>query len=83
MRLPPIFAAIDTAEFDHARKLVDAVKGSGVGIKLGLEFFSKFGQQGVRVLSLAYYRFSWILNFTISRTQSPAQFDQSLNWNLM
>jgi orotidine-5'-phosphate decarboxylase len=52
MNLPPIFAAIDTAEFDHARMLVDAVKGSGVGIKLGLEFFNKFGPQGVRDLEL-------------------------------
>jgi len=52
MSLPPIFAAIDTADFDHARQLINAVKGSGVGIKLGLEFFNKFGPQGVKDLNL-------------------------------
>ena len=52
MTLPSIFAAIDTADFDRARELVDAVKGSGVGIKLGLEFFNKFGPEGVKALDL-------------------------------
>lgn len=42
-----IFCAIDTADLDHACSLASAVAPVTGGIKLGLEFFNKFGPQGI------------------------------------
>ena len=44
----PIFVAIDTPDRDHARDLARRIGGSAGGIKLGLEFFSANGPEGVR-----------------------------------
>jgi orotidine-5'-phosphate decarboxylase len=44
----PVFVALDTTDLDDARKLVERVRGSVGGLKLGLEFFSAHGPDGVR-----------------------------------
>lgn len=46
----PIILAMDTNDLDTAKKWIDATQGS-VGIyKLGLEFFLKFGREGVSTI---------------------------------
>ncbi len=45
---PPIFCAIDKPDLDAAIKLCAALNGTNIGIKLGLEFFSALGIQGVK-----------------------------------
>ncbi len=47
---PLIFCAIDTNDFDRAVDLAKTMTPLRIGIKLGLEFFNKFGPQGVRSL---------------------------------
>ena len=44
----PVFVALDTTDLDYARKLAERVRGSVGGLKLGLEFFSAHGPDGVR-----------------------------------
>ncbi|MBN8520389.1 MAG: orotidine-5'-phosphate decarboxylase [Alphaproteobacteria bacterium] len=44
---PPIFCAIDTSDLDQAQSLSRKISGTGCGIKLGLEFFNRFGPSGV------------------------------------
>ena len=44
----PIFVALDTTDLDYARELAERVRGHVGGLKLGLEFFSAHGAQGVR-----------------------------------
>jgi orotidine-5'-phosphate decarboxylase len=44
----PIFVAIDTPDLARAVSLAEKVKGHVGGLKLGLEFFSAHGHQGVR-----------------------------------
>jgi orotidine-5'-phosphate decarboxylase len=44
----PIFVAIDTPDVDRAIMLADAVRDHAGGLKLGLEFFSAHGPEGVR-----------------------------------
>jgi orotidine-5'-phosphate decarboxylase len=44
----PIFVAIDTPDLARARAIADAVRGTAGGLKLGLEFFSAHGPDGVR-----------------------------------
>ena len=46
--LPKIFCAIDTADIDRALHLAPLLAKAGCGIKLGLEFFSAQGPDGVR-----------------------------------
>jgi len=46
--LNPIFVAIDTPELDRAVALAEAVRDHAGGVKLGLEFFSARGPDGVR-----------------------------------
>jgi orotidine-5'-phosphate decarboxylase len=46
--LNPIFVAIDTPDIERALALADAVRAHAGGVKLGLEFFSAHGPQGVR-----------------------------------
>ncbi len=46
-----IFCAIDTADLAKAKALALALAGHVGGIKLGLEFFTKFGPEGVRALA--------------------------------
>lgn len=49
----PIFVAIDTPDLDRALALANAVRGHAGGLKLGLEFYSANGPEGVkRVTSL-------------------------------
>ena len=44
----PVFVALDTTDLDYARQLAQRVRGSVGGLKLGLEFFSAHGPDGVR-----------------------------------
>lgn len=44
----PIFVAIDTPELGRAQQLAQAVRDHAGGLKLGLEFFSANGPDGVR-----------------------------------
>lgn len=46
--MSPIFVAIDTPDLDAALALAEAVRGHAGGVKLGLEFFSAQGPEGVR-----------------------------------
>jgi orotidine-5'-phosphate decarboxylase len=45
--LTPIFVAIDTPELGRALEIAEAVRGHAGGLKLGLEFFSAHGPEGV------------------------------------
>ena len=44
---PLIYCAIDTDNLDQARDLSKEIGPVTGGLKLGLEFFSRFGPQGV------------------------------------
>ena len=44
----PIFVALDTPDLDRALELSRAIRGDAGGVKLGLEFFSAQGPDGVR-----------------------------------
>lgn len=44
----PVFVAIDTADISRALALAEAARGHIGGVKLGLEFFSVYGPEGVR-----------------------------------
>lgn len=44
----PVFVALDTADLDYAHQLAERVRGKVGGLKLGLEFFSAHGPDGVR-----------------------------------
>jgi orotidine-5'-phosphate decarboxylase len=46
--LSPIFVAIDTPDLDCALAIAKAVREHAGGVKLGLEFFSAAGPEGVR-----------------------------------
>ncbi len=46
----PIFVAVDTPDLERAEQIADAVREHVGGLKLGLEFFSAQGPQGVRKL---------------------------------
>lgn len=45
--MSPIFVAIDTPSMERARSLAEQVRGHAGGVKLGLEFFSANGPEGV------------------------------------
>ena len=47
----PVFLALDTPELDRAKALANAVRLHVGGIKLGLEFFTANGRQGVLQLA--------------------------------
>jgi len=49
--LKPIFVAIDTPDLDHATTVAGAVRDHAGGVKLGLEFFSAQGPEGVRKIA--------------------------------
>ncbi|MBV9527712.1 orotidine-5'-phosphate decarboxylase [Sphingomonas sp.] len=51
--MKPIFVAIDTPDLERALGLARAVRGHAGGLKLGLEFFSANGPEGVRRLGEA------------------------------
>lgn len=44
----PIYVALDTTDLDYAHALAGRLKGSVGGLKLGLEFFTAHGADGVR-----------------------------------
>lgn len=44
----PVFVALDTPDLDRACALAEAVRDQADGVKLGLEFFSAQGPEGVR-----------------------------------
>lgn len=45
--MKPIFVAIDTPDLARALNLAEAIRGHAGGVKLGLEFFSAQGPEGV------------------------------------
>lgn len=47
----PVFVALDTTDLDQARGLAQTLAGHVGGIKLGLEFFSANGPDGVRAIA--------------------------------
>jgi len=47
----PVFCALDTSDLSEALRWSDSVKKSVGGVKLGLEFFSKYGPDGVLKIS--------------------------------
>lgn len=47
----PVFVAIDTTDLEYARTLAERLKPHIGGLKLGLEFFSAHGPDGVRAFS--------------------------------
>ncbi len=47
---PLIFCAIDTADLEHACDLAKKIAPVTGGIKLGLEFFNKFGPAGIETV---------------------------------
>lgn len=47
----PIFVAIDTPDLDRAKALAAKVRGHVGGLKLGLEFFTANGPEGVREMA--------------------------------
>ena len=49
--MKPIFVAIDTPDFERAHALAQAVRDHAGGVKLGLEFYSAQGPDGVRRIS--------------------------------
>jgi orotidine-5'-phosphate decarboxylase len=44
----PVYVALDTTDADHARLLAAQLRGCIGGLKLGLEFFSAHGPEGVK-----------------------------------
>ncbi len=46
-----IFVALDTTDLDHALSLASALQGLVGGVKLGKEFFTALGPQGVNAVS--------------------------------
>src|SRR5215472_5197279 len=50
-QMNPVFVAIDTTDLEYARALAARLKPHIGGIKLGLEFFSAHGPDGVRAFS--------------------------------
>jgi orotidine-5'-phosphate decarboxylase len=49
--MSPIFVAIDTPDLERAIELAEAVNGRAGGVKLGLEFFSAHGPDGVKCIA--------------------------------
>ena len=49
--MTPIFVAIDTSDLARALEIAEAVRNHAGGVKLGLEFFSAQGPEGVRRVS--------------------------------
>jgi orotidine-5'-phosphate decarboxylase len=49
--MKPIFVAIDTPDMERAIGLAEAVREHAGGVKLGLEFFSAQGPDGVRAIA--------------------------------
>src|ERR1700743_1670819 len=47
----PIYVALDTTDLDYARGLAERLRGDVGGLKLGLEFFSAHGPEGVRAFT--------------------------------
>ncbi|MGH6828713.1 MAG: orotidine 5'-phosphate decarboxylase / HUMPS family protein, partial [Rhizomicrobium sp.] len=48
MRSNPVFVALDTTDLENALALACRLKPHVGGLKLGLEFFSAHGPNGVR-----------------------------------
>lgn len=46
--MKPVFVALDTPDLDRALEITEAVREHAGGVKLGLEFFSAHGPNGVR-----------------------------------
>ncbi len=50
----PVFCAVDKPNIEAAIKLCDVVQETGIGIKLGLEFFNALGPQGVKEIQTRF-----------------------------
>lgn len=51
MTANPIFCALDTPELSRAERLTRALAGAVGGVKVGLEFFTAQGREGVRAIT--------------------------------
>lgn len=49
--MPKIFCAIDKPDLESAKKLCAEISETGIGIKLGMEFFNALGPQGILEIS--------------------------------
>ena len=49
--MKPIFVAIDTPDLARAKELAEAIRDEAGGVKLGLEFFSANGPEGIRQIA--------------------------------
>ena len=58
-----IFCAIDTAKFDDALRLAEGLAGAVGGVKLGKEFFTAHGPEGVARLAATGHRIFLDLKF--------------------
>jgi orotidine-5'-phosphate decarboxylase len=47
----PVYVALDTTDLDYARQLAERVRPHVGGLKLGLEFFTACGPEGVRAFT--------------------------------
>lgn len=54
MTKPLIYCAIDTVDLDQATKTCSLISSSGIGIKLGLEFFNLYGVHGVHEIGKTF-----------------------------
>lgn len=50
----PIFCAVDKPDMDSALKVCESIQATGIGIKLGLEFFNALGLHGVKNIQNAF-----------------------------
>lgn len=53
-KMPPVFCAIDKPDLDAAKNICSAITQSGLGIKLGLEFFNALGPQGLKEIEKTF-----------------------------
>lgn len=50
----PVFCAVDKPDIEAAIKLCTVIQETGIGIKLGLEFFNALGPQGVEKIQTEF-----------------------------
>jgi len=80
----PVFVALDTTDLDYARQLAERLRGQVGGLKLGLEFFSAHGPDGVRAfegLGLPVFldlKFHDIPNTVVGAVRAAAQLGVSI-----
>ena len=55
-----IYCAIDFSDLEQSKKLISKIQKYIGGIKIGLEFFSENGPQGVLEIKKWVYQFFWM-----------------------